>query len=163
MGEVLLPICGQRDDMVYQRPPTLRVAMPAHKSTIGIHCDSDYDGHSDAEVNFLIPLTRVWGSNTLPLESSPGKGDFRPMELEYGEILRFNGNRCRHFTVPNDSGATRVSFDLRMLPFSLQPAIGEDREWRRRFKIGDYDSALARRRQSIESIDEDPGVASAEA
>ena len=31
--EVLLPLCAGHD-MVYQRPPTLRVAMPAHAATV---------------------------------------------------------------------------------------------------------------------------------
>ena len=155
--EVLLPSCAGHD-MVYQRPPTLRVAMPARTATIGLHCDSDYDGHSSAECNFWVPLTRVAGSNSLHVESAPGLGDFRPLELSYGECFRFNGNRCRHYTEPNASGATRVSFDLRMLPESLWEELpealrpqhaqvpgqrDEAKEVRRR-KIGDYGTAVAR-------------------
>ena len=32
---------------------------------------------------------------------------------------RFWGNQLRHFTQPNDTGSTRVSFDLRCVPLSL--------------------------------------------
>ena len=32
------------------------------------------------------------------------------MELDYGQVLRFHGFRCRHYTLPNDSGRARVSF-----------------------------------------------------
>jgi hypothetical protein len=39
---------------------------------------------SGAEVNFWVPLTRVFGTNTLFVESAPGRGDFRPVELGYG-------------------------------------------------------------------------------
>ena len=41
--------------------------------------------------------------------------------------------RCRHHTQPNESGATRVSFDLRCIPASAWPAGEAPPE-----KIGDY-------------------------
>ena len=63
-----------------------------------------------------------------------------------GECFRFNGNGCRHYTEPNASGATRVSFDLRMLPVSLQQAaaVPPQRGESEKVKIGDYDTAIAR-------------------
>ena len=93
-----------------------------------------------------MPLTRVSGTNSLQVESAPGLGDFRSLDLSYGECFRFNGNRCRHYTEPNSSGATRVSFDLRMLPESLQPQplVPGQRDDARRKKIGDYATAVAR-------------------
>jgi hypothetical protein len=109
-----------------------------------------------------VPLTRVSGSNSLHVESAPGLGDFRALELGYGECFRFNGNRCRHYTEPNASGATRVSFDLRMLPESLWeelpeaqrpqralpsrvlPGQRDEAKEARRRKIGDYGTAVAR-------------------
>lgn len=49
--EVVLPAVGE--DLYYQRPPTLRVAMPSqHVATIGVHRDADYHGHHAAEINF---------------------------------------------------------------------------------------------------------------
>ena len=78
------------------------------------HCDADYH-HPPAEVNWWLPLTTVFGSNTLHTESEPGKGDFSPVELGYGQVLRFYGNLCQHYAVPNISGVSRVSFDLRVL------------------------------------------------
>jgi hypothetical protein len=44
--------------------------------------------YSGAEVNFWVPLTRVFGTNTLFVESAPGRGDFRPVELGYGACFR---------------------------------------------------------------------------
>merc|ERR1712039_967532 len=74
-------------------------------------------GHP-AEANFWVPLVDVEGSNALWLESAPGQGDFQPRDLSVGQVLRFNGSLCRHHTVPNTSGRTRVSFDLRAIPAS---------------------------------------------
>ena len=31
-------------------------------------------------------------------------------------MKRFHGTLCRHFTIPNSSGATRVSIDFRCAP-----------------------------------------------
>jgi hypothetical protein len=33
--------------------------------------------------------------------------------MDLGSFLRFNGYHCKHFTHPNDTGVTRVSFDFR--------------------------------------------------
>ena len=63
-------------------------------------------------------LVPVEGSSALWLESAPERGDFAARPLELGSVLRFNGNLCRHYTQPNQSGTTRVSFDLRVIPES---------------------------------------------
>lgn len=36
-----------------------------------------------------------------------------------GELVRFNGRRCLHFTKPNLTTRTRVSLDFRVVPGSL--------------------------------------------
>jgi hypothetical protein len=100
----------------FQCPPTLRVHMPGRAPTIGMHCDSEYDNHEPGEINFWVPFTRVFDSNTLWAESAPGRGDFAPFELSVGQAVRFNGNQCRHFTKPNGTGKTRVSIDFRVIP-----------------------------------------------
>ena len=121
---VILPACGE--GIYYQRPPTLRIAMPcAHKATIGVHCDADYPGHTPGEINFWVPLVDVAESSALWLESSPGLGDFSARPLRVGQVLQFDGYRCRHHTQPNQSGTTRVSFDLRCIPASALAARGE--------------------------------------
>ena len=93
--------------------------MPGHAATIAVHKDSQYERHQEGEINFWIPLTSVWGNNTLFAESQPGRGDYRPFEMEPGTGVRFNGRHCRHHTNPNDTGSTRVSIDFRVVPKSL--------------------------------------------
>merc|ERR1711874_783156 len=78
------------------------------------HCDADYH-HPPAEINWWIPLTSVHNSNSLYTESTPGRGDFHPVTMEYGQALRFYGNLCCHYTVPNTTDSCRVSFDMRVL------------------------------------------------
>ena len=83
------------------------------------HVDSDYF-HQPAELNYWLPLTPCWGGNTLWCESRQGAADYKPFELQGpGRYQRFWGNQLRHFTLPNGTGSTRVSFDLRCVPLSL--------------------------------------------
>ena len=41
------------------------------------------------EINYWMPMTCTFGSNTLWSESQPGKGDFRPFELQPGDLVQF--------------------------------------------------------------------------
>lgn len=124
--------------IAYQREPTFRTQVPDKVPMGFLHADSDYH-HPPAEVNWWLPLTPVWGANTLHIESEPGKGDFTPAQLDYGQVLRFYGNLCQHHTVANTTERTRVSFDLRVL--SLRH---HDEDWKDRrgmqcmFEIGSY-------------------------
>ena len=136
--DVVVPLCGPVEEtkgIRCQAPPTLRVHMPSRKPTIPPHTDSDYEAHQDAEINFWCPVTDVWGNNTLWTETAPGREDFHPIEIGYGQILRFHGNRCTHFTKSNDTGATRVSFDFRAIACcAYHDKFGG--------KIGDYNSQV---------------------
>jgi hypothetical protein len=100
--------------LAYQRDAVLRVVLPHCNRVTDLHCDADYH-HPPAEVNWWVPLVDVDASNTLYVESVPGKGDFQPVELKYGQVLRFYGNLCQHYALPNVSNSTRISFDLRVL------------------------------------------------
>jgi hypothetical protein len=125
---------------------SLRVVLPSKHATSKLHKDEDYVGHEAAEINFWIPVTHVHDSNTLQLESSPGAGDFRAVEMDYGDGLRFNGLQCMHYTLPNSTSSTRVSFDFRCIPRSY---------WRDDFgrRIGDYDVELALPSAAADSAD----------
>ena len=70
-------------------------------------------------------------------------GDFAPFELAHGEAKLFWGARCRHHTVPNDSGAARVSLDFRVLPssrFEAEPPSADGRS--PRFQVGGFYGAM---------------------
>ena len=142
--------------VAYQKDPTFRVVLPSGEQVGYRHCDADYH-HPPAEVNWWIPLTSVHTSNSLFTESTPGKGDFRSVEMEYGQALRqilifiinldllycllfrFYGNLCCHYTVPNTTDSTRVSFDLRVLSLEHHDPHWKDRLGRDcLFKVGAY-------------------------
>ena len=86
-------------------------------------------------------MTTVAGNNSLYCESEPGKGDFAPFCLRNGEVMRFYGNRCRHYTNPNDTDTTRVSIDFRVVPRSYYQTVYKDclrLDGQPRFSLGAY-------------------------
>ena len=101
-------------DRVYQSFPCLRVLRPGEFS-IGPHCDAQYN-LPDGNLNVWLPLTAACHTNSLYLESQPGKEDFHPLNLSYGEYATFYGQRCVHFAVENLTKDTRVSLDFRVVP-----------------------------------------------
>ena len=126
------------DEIAYQRSPTLRVSLPCSVPLGHAHVDYEYH-HPPSEVNFWIPLTRVFGNNSLFAETEPGAGDFHPFEGCWGQCFRFWGNQVRHYCVANDSGATRVSLDFRAIALPrFDPDFRDSRGRRPDFRLGQY-------------------------
>ena len=99
-----------------QNFPCIRVVQPSEFS-IGPHSDISY-GFSQANINFYLPLTNLYGTNSLVIESSPGKEDWHIIKGDYGMVKRFYGALCIHFTPENTTSHTRVSLDFRAVPGS---------------------------------------------
>ena len=112
------------EPIVFQRKPTLRVHFKDNLAVGGFHRDRDYN-HSEHEVNFFVPLTKAFESNTIWVESEEGKEDFSPMEASYREFYMWNGANLKHGNKKNTTGSTRVSFDFRVLPKSKYTACGK--------------------------------------
>ena len=101
--------------LMIQREPTFRVHLPGTRKALGTrHIDAEYF-HQRGEINYWLPLTRCFGSNTLWTESVPGAKDFHPLELDFGQLACFYGNQCEHYTLPNDTDTTRISLDFRIV------------------------------------------------
>eukprot|EP00927_Polykrikos_kofoidii_P040389 TRINITY_DN34539_c0_g1_i1.p1 TRINITY_DN34539_c0_g1~~TRINITY_DN34539_c0_g1_i1.p1 ORF type:complete len:346 (+),score=35.14 TRINITY_DN34539_c0_g1_i1:97-1134(+) len=102
------------DRIAFQSQPAFRCHLPSCGAPGRPHRDEDYK-HPRCEVNFWIPLTRVFGTNSLYAETRRDVGDFRAFELGPGELVRFYGNQVWHFTVPNETNDTRISIDFRVI------------------------------------------------
>ncbi|CAE8601487.1 unnamed protein product [Polarella glacialis] len=119
--EELLPSLGAAAgearlfEAVVQAQPVLRVVMPSSNAATKMHMDAEY-GHIPEELNFWMPLSPVWGSNSLLAESFPGRGDFTAFEGKSGHVFRWWGNQCRHYADSNSTDSTRVSLDFRLVP-----------------------------------------------
>mmetsp|Transcript_92783 Transcript_92783/g.206319 ORF Transcript_92783/g.206319 Transcript_92783/m.206319 type:complete len:298 (-) Transcript_92783:48-941(-) len=105
------------DMILYQRIPTLRVHLAGRQPIGRPHRDGDYH-HTAFEINYWVPLSDVFGTNSLWTESVRGRGDYHPLVAGYGQAVRFYGNQLWHYTVRNDTGQSRVSFDFRIVRFS---------------------------------------------
>jgi hypothetical protein len=139
--EVICPLFPEEEYIIYQKTPSFRVTQPGGKAVYVPHSDGDaLHKHPSGEINIFLPLTKSFGNNSMYLESIPGLGDYEPIEMEFGEILLFYGNKQRHFNKLNDTKVTRCSFDFRVVPpvnyesnYSLESATMKNK-----FVIGGY-------------------------
>lgn len=72
--DVVKPILGT-NEIIYQKTPTFRAHIPNNLAVGAFHRDQDYN-HPPNEINFIIPLTDAYESNTMITESEPGKWTF---------------------------------------------------------------------------------------
>lgn len=107
------------EPFIYQYTPSFRVQLPNDQAIHKWHYDSDKDhNHPDGEINFCIAITEMKNTTAIWAETKPGKKNFQPMEINYGEFYNFNGNKCTHGNKKNISNKVRISLDFRVLPKS---------------------------------------------
>ena len=115
--EVLKPLFIEETELIYQKLPSFRVNQPGGKAIYVPHCDGDkLHKHPAGEINVFMPLTKSFGNNSMYVESIPGLGDYNSVDLDYGQVFMFYGNRQRHLNKYNDTEKTRCSFDFRVIP-----------------------------------------------
>tara|TARA_R110001583_G_scaffold1210_9_gene10151 strand:- start:6316 stop:6978 length:663 start_codon:yes stop_codon:yes gene_type:complete len=115
--DIIGPYFKDETKLIYQATPGYRVNQPGGKAIYLAHCDGDeLHKHPNGEINIFMPLTKAFGNNSIWIESIPGLGDYKAVEMEFGECLMFYGNRLRHSNNFNDTGKTRCSFDFRIIP-----------------------------------------------
>ena len=108
--EALRPVVG-----AVRRPqarPCFRVHFHDGRSISRFHRDRDW-GQDSSTLNLWLPLTPAWESNSIWIESREGANDHRPVALQLGQALVFNGADLSHGSVTNTTGSTRVSCDIR--------------------------------------------------
>jgi ectoine hydroxylase-related dioxygenase (phytanoyl-CoA dioxygenase family) len=146
-NELLLQVYGRfirnfirplfREPIVYQTIPTFRVHL-RHNVAVGeFHKDTDY-GHSPKEINFWLPVTKAFDSNTVWFTPHDGTTHLLPADLNYGQVLVFSGART-HGNKINQTNITRVSFDFRALGRSdYAPSDRVSINAGLKFEIGSY-------------------------
>jgi len=117
---VLSPLYGGK--ISYSNRPKMRIHLAGTPAVSSWHKDVDITGRRD-QINVFLPFTRCFGTNTLWCESQYGAKDYRPLEIEPGEALLFDGGYLEHGTVANDTDVTRCSLDFRFAP--TRPDIPE--------------------------------------
>jgi len=104
----------------YQSPPSFRFHYCGHGSSV-FHRDKDF-GVEDGRMNVWVPLTDVWGDNSLWIENEVGAKDYQPIQMIPGQALIFDGVNLSHGSKINTTNSTRISFDFRVLP-GAGPAV----------------------------------------
>jgi hypothetical protein len=138
---IIYPIYNER--IVYQAIPTFRVAYPNNIAVGEYHKDKWYrNGEWAAKVkedNFYMPFTDAFDTNTIWVESEEDKGDFAPMNCNYGEIIQWNGCNLTHGNKINTTGKTRISVDFRVIKYSNYiPSDHGSINTKTQFNIGGY-------------------------
>jgi hypothetical protein len=146
----------EEDEYIVQKEPSFRIHIPnntalgkrgdeADDEKIGMHCDGDYN-HPSTEVNYMLTVTGQTDTNSCYVETEPGKGDFHPINIRYGEVFRFYGNQCRHYNMRNITNNTRISFDFRVIPGSqYKEETAAAIHSGRKFVVGEYYMRLSKK------------------
>ncbi len=121
-AEIVKEVCavhmketGHKPPFLYQAIPTFRVSLPGNMAVGEFHTDGKYH-HPDGEINFWMPLTPAYGTNSLWIQSQVGHGhELHPVELFPGKILAFDAVNRLHGNYANTTGVSRVSLDFRII------------------------------------------------
>lgn len=140
IADVIAPILP--GPFCYQTTPTFRVHLKDNVAVGAFHRDSDYN-HSPNERNFWLPLTPAWDTNTVWILGDDGT--YRCANALPGQIVQFDAANTMHGNYPNDTGATRVSFDFRCIPLDeYEDTQAKTVDAGRHLVIGDYFKAYGK-------------------
>jgi ectoine hydroxylase-related dioxygenase (phytanoyl-CoA dioxygenase family) len=139
--EIVRPLYDE--DIIYQSIPTFRVAYPNNIAVGEFHKDKFYRDINWAievdEDNFYLPFTDAFNTNTIWVESEEDKGDFAPINCNYGELIQWDGSNLMHGNKINETGKTRISIDFRVMKYSnYRPSEHGSINTKTKFQIGEY-------------------------
>jgi ectoine hydroxylase-related dioxygenase (phytanoyl-CoA dioxygenase family) len=139
--EVIRPLYNEQ--IVYQAIPTFRVCYPNNIAVGEFHKDKHYRNREWTakvkEDNFFLPFTDAFDTNTIWVESEEDKGDFAPMNCNYGECVQWDGCNLTHGNKINSTNKARISIDFRVIKYSNYiPSDAESINTKIKFQIGGY-------------------------
>lgn len=132
-----------KDKIVVQYRPTFRICYPNNIAVGEFHKDKWYrNGEWSVQVqelNFFLPFTKAFDTNTIWVESEEDKKDFAPMNCNYGEFIQWDGPNLLHGNKLNATGKTRISIDFRVIEYdNYVPSEHGSINLNKKFKIGEY-------------------------
>jgi len=140
-NEILPLYSGEK--IVYQKIPNLRIHFPSNIAVGEWHRDRDYRDLNWAnevrEINYFVPLTDAYGTNTIWYETQEGLKDYTPMNCKYGEFVEWDGSNLTHGNKINETEITRVSIDFRVIPYSrFRDSVHSSINTNVKFSVGGY-------------------------
>jgi hypothetical protein len=150
---VIKPLFPDETKLVYQTTPNLRICFPGSTAIgrrindpspdiIGIHSDDEFN-HPNEEINFILPITAMYDTNSLYFEpmidSKVSPNDFLQLNLNTNELFMCYFNKLLHYNRVNKTGKTRFSLDFRIIPYSKYKEHMENSiSCQKQMIIGDY-------------------------
>jgi len=135
------------EEIIYQKIPTFRVHLLDNISVGEFHKDKSYRNTEWAErvqeVNYFLPFTKAYGTNTIWTETQEDLGDFQEIRADYGECVEWSATNLTHGNKVNRTSISRVSIDFRVIPKSRY--VGSDHltiNANIPFKVGEYYEVL---------------------
>lgn len=117
-NEVLVPIVSEIAK--FQFPPSIRCHLVGGGTASAFHKDGEPKyGISSNTLNLWLPLTKVWGTNSIYIEKEINSNDFREVALNVGEMIIFDAFNLTHGSFPNTTPSSRVSLDIRFVPRNI--------------------------------------------
>lgn len=128
--EHIKPLYPQETAIVIQKTPNLRISFPNVTAigktiydindVVGMHKDSDFGHHCD-EVNYIIPITEMFDTNSLYYEPFTNSGcttdQYINLKLTTNKYFVEKLSNIYHFNKINKTGVTRISLDFRIIPY----------------------------------------------
>lgn len=152
----VLTLFPEEKQIVVQKTPNIRFSLPENaaigydtndpKGIIGLHCDRDF-GHHPTEQNFIVPITKMFESNSVYHEPYP-RSEIHPQEYESlvlneNQFVQAYFNEIKHCNRINQTERTRISFDIRVIPYSqYQKHLNDFKDTK--FELGKYYIVLHR-------------------
>jgi len=138
---VIKPRFGE--EIIYQELPDIRIHLPENVAVGEFHKDKTYRDVKWAEevneLNYFVPLTKSYDTNTMWAETKEDKGDYIPFNSDYGECTEWYGSHLTHGNKINKTDVTRVSFDFRVIPKSRYvPSEHASINMKIPFKVGGF-------------------------
>lgn len=117
LRDIILP--RYSDGIIYQKIPTFRIHFPNNIAVGEFHKDKQYRDVMWAEqvneINYYVPLTSAYDTNTIWAESKEDLGDYSSFNCEYGDCVEWDASNLMHGNKVNKENKTRVSFDFRVI------------------------------------------------
>lgn len=130
--EHIKPLFKNETHILYQTTPNLRISFPNstaigrlntdyNDDIIGIHTDSDF-GHSVDEINFIIPLTDMFDTNSIYFQhyinSEENLNEYLNLKLKPNDFFMAKFSQMKHYNRVNKTNQTRMSLDFRVMAYS---------------------------------------------
>ncbi len=148
------PLFPDEKYLIIQKTPNIRFHLPGFSNIgrrldckddnefIGVHYDGEF-GHPKEEINVVLPITKMFETNSIYFESEPNKNinyiDYNNLKLDENEFYMGNLNQCKHYNKINKTNITRVSFDFRIIPYSkFKKSVESSATGKINFEIGKY-------------------------